>query len=80
MAEVLRKFDFSGQSGSRGKYPWKEWTDGKIYRATQGKDFTVSITNFRSVLYGRALKQSMSVRSQLVGPDAIVFQFVPKEK
>jgi hypothetical protein len=35
-------------------YPWGEWTDGKLRRATKGEDFDCTVDGFRCSVYAHA--------------------------
>jgi hypothetical protein len=73
MAKKLKTFEFA--SNRRSTYPWDEWTDGSIYQATPGDDFTCKVESFRSTLSGVAAARSMKVRSRLLDDSSVVFQF-----
>ena len=60
------------------KYPWREWTDGTIWRITRGEDFTCGITNMKAMLRTRAWRLGRSVH--IISPadsehSVIEFQF-----
>jgi hypothetical protein len=77
MAKVIEQFTDS-RDGTR-KYPWHEWTDGRVWRAVQGEDFAVSPATFRSSLTNRASKQGMKCTSRVNTREGTVeFQFIPK--
>jgi hypothetical protein len=75
MAEILDDFDFN-----KGKYPWKEWEDGKIRKAVKGVDFQTTPSTFQSTLGQRARSNGMRVQTERVGEDGVVFQFYLKSE
>ena len=52
-------------------YPWSKWTDGKPHKITQGKDFTVSITNMQSAIYGFCRRRGYGVTVHQVDPKTL---------
>lgn len=73
MAKKLKTFEFTRTRTST--YPWDEWTDGSIYQAFPGDDFTCKVESFRSTLSGVAAARTMKVRSKLESDGSVVFQF-----
>lgn len=63
---------------TRKRYPWKRWTNGKVYLAKQGVDFTCTIQGFRNVLYGQAGARGLKVKVALKG-DCVEFVFPAKK-
>jgi hypothetical protein len=65
MAETLdpATFEFPTARGA-AKYPWKEWTDGQIWRVVEGTDFE-SVGGLRVSLYKKAAKLKLDVRTRL---------------
>jgi hypothetical protein len=61
MAKKVDKFDFDKKS----KYPWDEWFDGDIWVLEQGEDFTISLPNMRSVIYGAADRAGLEVKTSV---------------
>jgi len=59
---------------TRARYPWDEWTDGRVWEITRGQDFTVSAINMSRMLYTRARMYSGRFAVTLDG-DVITFQF-----
>lgn len=62
----------------RSWYPWKEWTDGCVWRATEGKDFSCSPASFQTALHLRARQQGMTVSTGSPEPGIVEFQFSQK--
>lgn len=60
--------------GSRLKYPWKEWTNGKAYRASKGEDFDVEPESFASSLRKRASRKGLRVQVRVLDK-SVEFQF-----
>lgn len=62
------------------KYPWERWTDGAVYQATQGVEFTYSPHNFACALRARGRKEKMRVKTQYDSETlTMTFQFFPAE-
>ncbi len=79
MAKVLKNHSFS-KRGAHRKYPWNEWTDGKVRETTKGEDFPGDPSSFRIRLYGKAREVGKKVRTEVYG-DTVMFQFYdPKEE
>lgn len=74
--------------GRPSKYPWEEWMDGQTHTALAGRDFHVSVHNFRSMLRQKGYQAGMTVWTEPfevkeMGPTGPVqywvhFTFVPK--
>lgn len=73
MAKILSEFDFP-QKGRKQMYPWGSWTDGKIRRIIQGKDFQCSTESMVVQVYNKARAEGKKVRISKT-PEHIVFQF-----
>ena len=75
MSKVLEEYNFA--SARRGKYPWNEWTDKRIYEIKKGTDFDCSVSGMQSQIRMRALTKEVntSVRISIGEDDTIVFQF-----
>lgn len=43
------------------KYPWQNWIDGETHVLCKGKDFHVSVDNFRVVAYQTAYRLGIKV-------------------
>lgn len=69
MATVISKL-----VSARDKYNWTKWTDGKVYRARKGRDFTCTRDGFRSAVYRIAQRRKLDVSIVLRG-DTVEFQF-----
>jgi hypothetical protein len=72
VAKRLSSFDFHKRRG--GLYPWSEWLDGSIWRATQGEDFHVSVTSFQREVY-TAAKLAGGKAQTSVEDNTVTFQF-----
>ena len=83
MARVLTAYKFRTVGATRKRlYPWDEWTDGRTWKATSGKDFTTPAESFRTTLHSHARRHGLTVRSEVIiqgtGPTKrthVVFQF-----
>lgn len=62
------------QVGTRLKYPWKQWTNGKAWRAEKGKDFD-SADALCDSLYARARRHGLKVKVHQKGQQFVEFQF-----
>jgi hypothetical protein len=76
MAESLETFEFKSFGDHAPKYDYTRWTNGGIWRAKQGVDFTVSPESFRSSLNSHAHTKGMKVRTSVDKQSGTVtFQF-----
>jgi hypothetical protein len=83
MARVLTAYKFRTVGSHRKRlYPWDEWTDGRTWKATSGKDFATPAESFRTTLHSHARRNGLAVRSEVIvegsGPTRrthVVFQF-----
>lgn len=60
-------------------YPWDEWTDGSIWRAKEGEDFTCSPASFQTALHLRARQENKVVTTGSPETGIVEFQFTSKE-
>jgi hypothetical protein len=60
------------------RYPWAEWSDGRIWELIPGEDFQCSVESFRSLVSDRARKQNM-VASVNNRDNKVYLQFITKE-
>ena len=72
MAKVLKNYNF--KSANYSKYPWSEWTDGRVYQITRYVDFTVEPASMKQQLQTNSVKRGLSVRVDVTG-DTVTFQF-----
>jgi hypothetical protein len=70
-----------GASGPRRRrwYDWEKWTDGSVWRAKEGEDFTCSPQSFQTALHQRARQQHLDVTTGSPEPGTVEFQFVTQE-
>lgn len=73
MAETLEDYDFAGKHGN-AKYPWAEWSDGRIVKLTRGTDFDVEPAVMRGQVIVRARKEGRRFRTNVKGDD-VIFTF-----
>jgi hypothetical protein len=59
-------------------YPWQDWTDGTVWSAKEGEDFTCNPASFQTALHLRARQQGLIVSTGSPEPGIIEFQFLPK--
>lgn len=83
MARVLQSYKF-GKKPTARLYPWDEWTDGRTWKATKGKDFHTTVDSFRVTLRSHAHRHGQEVKVEILtegaGParrEHVVFQFGP---
>ena len=74
----LTSFNFKKVNSS--KYPWEQWTNGGIYKAQQGEDFTKSCDAFMSSLRHIAKKLNLGLRKERSGTNSVVFQFYTEKE
>ncbi|MFD9077536.1 hypothetical protein [Streptomyces erythrochromogenes] len=58
----------------RSSYPWSEWTDGRMWRVEQGRDFSVEPENFVKVVRRQARTRGLKACA-IYGEGAACFQF-----
>jgi len=89
MARVVSTYKFKterakGGPGRPAVYPWDRWTDGRVWKATEGVDFQTARNVFRSTLANRAVRTGYTVKIDSVdgpkGSRSVVFQFTPKKQ
>jgi hypothetical protein len=78
MAETLEDYDFAGSHGN-AKYPWAEWSDGRIVKLTRGEDFDVEPAVMRGQVIVRARKDGLKFRTNVKGDDVIFTFQAPDE-
>lgn len=76
MATVVKQFDGWIRGGNTNKYPWEQWTDGRVWVVTRGEDFTAAIGSFAMSCYQRAHRDGRRVRIRKNEDEGTVhFQF-----
>lgn len=60
--------------GSRMRYDWANWTNGRAWRCRQGRDFTCKPMTFRAVVYNQARRLKRRVTVSVKGK-FVEFQF-----
>lgn len=79
MAERVTEFPVVART-RKSIYPWAEWTDGSIWQAKVGVDFTSSVKTFVQGCYAHAKRHDIKVEVRSVPEDGIVvFRFVPAD-
>jgi hypothetical protein len=63
MAEVIEDFTDYVRTGSRAKYPWKEWADGQARLLVRGVDYTVSDGTMRTAVGSYARRHNLKHRT-----------------
>lgn len=76
MAEVLENFEFS--HGSKAKYPWHQWLDGRIWKLTKGIDFDVSPSSFSVSAHQRANREGKKLRTSTSGDSITIQSYEPE--
>ena len=56
-------------------YPWGQWTDGAVWRARLGEDFTCDPHHFQTALHQRARQEGMIVETGTPEPGVVEFVF-----
>ncbi len=80
MAEVLEVFP-DRENKRNSKYPWDEWTDGKIRKAIKGEDYGTTTPDFRSMLHAAGSRFGLKVRTRTPkDQESISFQFFDPEE
>lgn len=69
MAKTLKKFPQRPHS----IYPWGQWSDGQIWRATRGADFDCAPEVFRATIRAWAYRHDMRATTSVDG-DNVTFQ------
>lgn len=75
MAETLKSFTFQRMTG---RYPWVDWTDGRIWKVKRGTDFKITAKGIRSAALAHAHRVGKRVNTSIVDDDTVVFQFYDK--
>ena len=79
---MARRVD-SFEDEPQRRYPWDEWTDGKIWEIRQGEDYDVPTENMRVNLHDRARGKAMVVKTRKVGDETwegLRFQFTRTQR
>ncbi len=78
MAEVLDNFEWRKR---RGKYPWDQWFDGRIWKVIQGEDFDVAVNSMRAAIYQNAKNNGLNTKITVSQKDgSVIFQATPKSR
>jgi hypothetical protein len=77
MAEKIESYEFGR---GRGKYPWEEWLDGNVWKATAGEDFDISAENFKASVYAAATKKRLKARVAVTEDGNVVWQAFPRDE
>lgn len=73
MAEILDSFEFGETKWfSQAKYPWDSWTNGAVWRMTQGDDFDLATRDFARTVRRYAQTHGYLVRVQRRGVNVTV--------
>lgn len=76
MSRVLEQFEFGTTGASKGRYPWAEWTDGKIRELKHGEDFQCKPSTMATMVRGYAKKNGLTARvCARRGENKVVIQF-----
>lgn len=79
MAKVLDGYEFDKRTSPFAKYPWSEWTDGRVWSVTEGVDISQPARNFSAgTLTATASRYGMKVRRRVQG-NTVIFQFYKPE-
>jgi hypothetical protein len=64
-------------------HPWKDWTDGSIWKIRRGEDFQSGLESMRTQLYGKARSMTPPMDVELVmdrEAETITFRMTPKQE
>lgn len=85
MAELLPEgTDLRTQprAGTRSRYPWAEWADGRAWRLSQGEDFDVDVEKFRRTVHSHAKAHGLAsvTRMDPADPKVLLVQFLRRDE
>jgi hypothetical protein len=75
---MAERIEGATEPRKRRWYPWREWTDGTVWRAIAGVDFTCSAPSFQTALHQRARHEGLDVSTGSPEPGIVEFQFTKK--
>jgi hypothetical protein len=68
MAEVVDELPkVNGQLGRPPTYPWAEWLDGRVWKLTQGEDFSSKPRIFGNMARGSGARRGVKVETRVDG-------------
>lgn len=70
--------DFQVKKRTRGKYPWDDWSDGKVYEVNC-EEFEVEPQAFRMSVYGAARQRGLKAATSVEG-SIVTFQMLPPDE
>jgi hypothetical protein len=73
--EVAQRLAGTERPRRRTYYPWPQWTDGAVWRAKKGEDFTCDTHHFQTALHQRARLIGMTVETGTPEKDVVEFVF-----
>lgn len=79
MARIRQNYTFKEDKPKPSLYPWHEWTDGHIWEARQGRDYTTSTKSFKDSLKYQAKTRRMTLKldvSTFRGAEVVIFQYL----
>lgn len=80
MGKVLKEFPQEMLSqGPYPKYPWDEWTDGRIWEIEKGVDFTIPIVHMQQNITRKARAMKMKATTRSDKSKKIIFKFAPRD-
>lgn len=75
MAVVVKRFTKPMRS-----YDWDKWSDGRLWRLKQGKDFSIAVRSMRALIYQKATKLGCKVTTSIPDKATVEFQFYKEGK
>lgn len=80
MAKTLEEFP---ESKRRGKYPWHEWLDGRVWLLRRGEDYVTTSPSMRAIATSAAKKEGKRLQTTITkdgdGTEALVIQVVTRD-
>lgn len=64
MAEILNE-EPNWHSSRKGRYPWDEWFDGRVWHLKKGEDFQVASGAFRAAAANAAKSRHLNLKAKI---------------
>jgi len=79
MAEVLDSYQFRDPSPpSSARYPWDEWTNGRVWELRRGVDFDIELRDMAREFRRAAARRGKQARTARVATEGlVVVQAIP---
>jgi len=67
--------------GHGERYPWNEWTDGRVWTIAEGEDFEIGYKNMQVAIHVHARSNGFKVRTRTdKEKKTITFSFAPQQE